>query len=321
LDLKFIVVGDTNSSGGVVLAGSSQHLIQGQGIARLGDAVDCPARYPDGRPHGVNPIVQGDETCLIDARPVALHGFKSACGCTLVGRVTVTRTLGRMVARGAPSPSAVESNPLVVSSATASDTTPTPKQVAQGRINTTPGSVVVVQDARLAKPWRISEAGMRFIAIWESGLVSGHFQGNEVVDGFILRVYDDGYGIPTVGMGHRVQPEDRLNVGDKISLDQAKSFMTRDLQVIEHAIHRYFKVPLFQHEYDALLSVLMNTGPNRRVSDPWRGSRAEYLANILLTQGYDVMPEVIQNFLSTRVKARRSSEAKLFQTGIYDAHH
>lgn len=90
--LKVIVVGDTNSSGGKVITGSRIRSIQGKGIARLGDLVDCPARYPDGSLHGVNPIVEGEASNLIDSIPSALHGHKTACGCTLVGSMPVRVT-------------------------------------------------------------------------------------------------------------------------------------------------------------------------------------------------------------------------------------
>lgn len=91
MSLKLIVVGDSNSSGGVVLTGSPIDTIMGKPIARLGDLVDCPARYPNKRPHGVNPIVEGDGSYTIEGIPIALHGYKSACGCTLIGSVASTQ--------------------------------------------------------------------------------------------------------------------------------------------------------------------------------------------------------------------------------------
>ena len=87
---KIITVGDSNSSGGKVISGSAAHTIMGRAIARMGDKVDCPARYPDGKLHGVNPIVEGVENFSIDGIPLAVEGFKSACGCTLVGSQMAT---------------------------------------------------------------------------------------------------------------------------------------------------------------------------------------------------------------------------------------
>jgi uncharacterized Zn-binding protein involved in type VI secretion len=87
---KFIVVGDDTDHGGKVISGSSAHTINGKGIARKGDKVDCPQTYPGGAPHGENLITEGESSCLIDGMPVALEGHKAECGCALVGSVTVT---------------------------------------------------------------------------------------------------------------------------------------------------------------------------------------------------------------------------------------
>lgn len=84
---KVIVVGDSTSHGGKVISGSATMTIAGKGIARKGDKVDCPQKYPNKKPHGVNKIVEGDGGYIVDGQPVALHGHKTECGCTLIGSV------------------------------------------------------------------------------------------------------------------------------------------------------------------------------------------------------------------------------------------
>jgi uncharacterized Zn-binding protein involved in type VI secretion len=84
------VVGDPTDHGGVVISGSPRQRIGQKPIARLGDQVNCPQKYPNLAPHGVNAIVEGDPTLLIDGIPVALEGHKTACGCSLIGTVSVT---------------------------------------------------------------------------------------------------------------------------------------------------------------------------------------------------------------------------------------
>ena len=90
MERKIITVGDVNSSGGKVISGSAPHTIMGKAIARMGDMVDCPAKYPGGKPHDVNPIVEGVTNFPIHGVPVAVEGFKSACGCTLLGSAPAT---------------------------------------------------------------------------------------------------------------------------------------------------------------------------------------------------------------------------------------
>jgi len=67
------------SHGGTVITASSTHTIGGIGIARVGDKIACPTPG-----HGVNVIVEGATTYLVDGRMVALHGHKCACGCSLI---------------------------------------------------------------------------------------------------------------------------------------------------------------------------------------------------------------------------------------------
>ena len=88
LSRSIIVVGDVNSSNGPVISGSATDTIDGKPIARKGDLVDCPARYPDGRLRGINPIVEGDDSMIVNGQPVALHGHRCRCGCALIGTTT-----------------------------------------------------------------------------------------------------------------------------------------------------------------------------------------------------------------------------------------
>lgn len=86
--LPIVRLGDKTSHGGAVISASTTHTIGGIGIARVGDQVQCPKRG-----HGVNNIVEGAVTFLVGGRMVALHGHKSACGCTLISSL-VTATHG-----------------------------------------------------------------------------------------------------------------------------------------------------------------------------------------------------------------------------------
>eukprot|EP01133_Synstelium_polycarpum_P021558 gene21558-25892_t len=62
MPLQIITIGDSTDHGGKVISGSPTHDIGGKAIARLGDEVMCPQRYPGGAPHGVNKIITAHET-------------------------------------------------------------------------------------------------------------------------------------------------------------------------------------------------------------------------------------------------------------------
>ena len=82
-----ILVGDPTDHGGVVINGSQTTTFHDKAIARKGDMVDCPKKYPDKSPHGVNPIVEGESRMPVDGSPIALEGHKTACGCALIGTI------------------------------------------------------------------------------------------------------------------------------------------------------------------------------------------------------------------------------------------
>ncbi|WP_020654352.1 PAAR domain-containing protein [Massilia niastensis] len=72
-----IRLGDKTSHGGVVIEASPNSDSGGIGIARLGDKATCPI-------HGPAPIISGDATLVVDGKPAARHGDKTACGATLI---------------------------------------------------------------------------------------------------------------------------------------------------------------------------------------------------------------------------------------------
>jgi uncharacterized Zn-binding protein involved in type VI secretion len=72
-----IRLGDKTSHHGVVLEASQLSDSGGVGLARVGDKVSCPKC-------GDNVISSGDSTMLIDGKPAARHGDKTACGATLI---------------------------------------------------------------------------------------------------------------------------------------------------------------------------------------------------------------------------------------------
>ncbi|WP_242003115.1 PAAR domain-containing protein [Vulcaniibacterium tengchongense] len=76
----FIVVGDKTDHGGTVLTGSAETGIHGKAVARAGDPVQCP------KCQGVFPIASGDASLIIDGRPLARHGDRTACGAALMAR-------------------------------------------------------------------------------------------------------------------------------------------------------------------------------------------------------------------------------------------
>lgn len=191
------------------------------------------------------------------------------------------------------------------------DSTSTP--VVAGPTNATTDSVKTGSTPRLGKPWKTSENLLPFLGTWENGVMNGkNFARQKVTNGFILEVYKDSRGLPTVGCGHLVVAADKLKLGKKITEDRAKELLKNDLAEAENAVNRNVKVPMHQHEYDALVSLTFNTGAHG----------ASKLFAAVNTGKYDSIPAVIEKYRTGGGnEGRRASEAKLFKFGVYDANH
>lgn len=133
-----------------------------------------------------------------------------------------------------------------------------------------------------------------------------------VTNGFILKVYKDSRGLPTVGCGHLVVAADKLKVGEKITETRARELLTSDLASAEIAVNKNIKVPMHQYEYDALVSLTFNTGTH--------GASKLYEA---VNKGkYESIPTTIEKYRTGGGnEGRRKSEAALFKSGVYDASH
>ena len=81
-------------------------------------------------------------------------------------------------------------------------------------------------------------------------------------------VYRDVAGYPTVGIGHLVDPEDGLRVGDRVSKRQILDFLETDLADAERHVRALVgDLPLYQHEFDALVDLVYNVGPGNVAED------------------------------------------------------
>jgi len=130
-----------------------------------------------------------------------------------------------------------------------------------------------------------------------------------------LQVYKDNKGYPTVGLGHLVTAADSLGVGDTISLKRAQELLIISLSEIETRFNRDIWLPLYQFEYDALVSVAFNCGA-------FRGSNA-LIAQINSGEHGKMFDFLLSYRIgnNAKLKRRRFQEARLFETGIYDATH
>ncbi|MDD5161181.1 MAG: lysozyme [Sulfuricurvum sp.] len=191
--------------------------------------------------------------------------------------------------------------------------------IVTGTGNMTPESLAEGKTDRLWKPWEASDKLLPFLGVWESGVLNGTFRGLPVAQGMILEVYNDHpenpkINKPTVGMGHVVLDKDHLKVGDKVSVQKAMEFLKSDIKIVEDQVNKKIKVPLYQYEYDALVSIGINAGAYGGLTE---------ISEIVNKGIYKDIPKIIKTYhakVEGKLK-RRTAEAKLFGEGIYDTDH
>jgi lysozyme len=77
-------------------------------------------------------------------------------------------------------------------------------------------------------------------------------------EGVRLKAYDDGVGVWTIGVGHTGSD---VHPGLAISMKRALELLRQDLAGAEAQVNQLVKRPLNQSQFDALVSLVFNTGP------------------------------------------------------------
>ena len=80
-------------------------------------------------------------------------------------------------------------------------------------------------------------------------------------EGFSAHIYNDVAGLPTIGYGHKLQPDEAFP--DGVTEAQASDILLADMQTEEQAVERLVKVPLTQGQFDALVDFTFNLGEGR----------------------------------------------------------
>lgn len=98
---------------------------------------------------------------------------------------------------------------------------------------------------------KITTAGLDFIKMFEQGPRGG----------FAPVPYRCSAGFMTIGWGHEIVKGEVFN--EPISEDTATAILLRDLLIAERSVCRLISVPLYDWQYDALVSFTFNLGGGR----------------------------------------------------------
>ncbi|OEK09801.1 hypothetical protein A8C32_09830 [Flavivirga aquatica] len=164
------------------------------------------------------------------------------------------------------------------------------------------------------KKLQTSDKGIQFIKDWES---------------FRSEYYNDSEGYCTIGYGHLIGTKKCENI---IMPDEFKNGITEAKAVelfkerlidFEKAVQRDITVNLYQYEFDALVSLLFNTGSqflNVGGINDGETKIKKYINNKEYTNGANEMSDVTNG--GTRgIEKRRQAEINMFKNNIYDSTH
>jgi lysozyme len=135
-------------------------------------------------------------------------------------------------------------------------------------------------------------------------------------EGIVPYPYFDSVGVLTAGIGHTASagPPDpkTLPRGEEIPLEDVLAIFRRDVARVEARVNDAVKVPLAQHEFDALVSFDFNTGGIYRAKLTKHLNRGDRKAAAAAFMGWTRPAEIIP---------RRQKEQALFRDGTYGDGH
>ena len=131
-------------------------------------------------------------------------------------------------------------------------------------------------------------------------------------EGIVLSRYRDSVGVWTIGVGHTKAAGglDPATFTGTLTMSQALDLLRTDIVKYENGVNAAVKVPLAQHEFDALVSFHYNTGAIAKAT----------LTKTLNAGNKKLAGEQFMNWLKPpEIKARREAEKTLFLPGKYPA--
>ena len=146
---------------------------------------------------------------------------------------------------------------------------------------------------------QLSDAGLSFL---------------ERHEGFVDHLYNDSAGNCTIGYGHLLHhgacdSADRARYQHGITRAAARTLLRRDAEVAERAVQRDVRVPLNQHQFDALVSFTFNVGTG--------AFERSTLLRVLNQRHYDQVPAQLMRWTIGGLEQRRADEVRLWRDGRY----
>lgn len=131
-------------------------------------------------------------------------------------------------------------------------------------------------------------------------------------EGIVKKPYKDSVGVWTIGIGHTANAgglnPSKLDKSVGLSTEEVMSLFAKDIEKFEKRVNKAVKVPLKQHQFDALVSFDYNTGRVHNAT----------LTKTLNSGDYESAANQFMNWSKPKeIIPRRKKEKDLFKFGEY----
>jgi lysozyme len=99
---------------------------------------------------------------------------------------------------------------------------------------------------------KISQNGLSLVKAFESCM--------KAIGGGKFKAYLDPVNVLTIGWGHTNHHDPKFDASTVWTQQECDEALTRDMAIFEEVVNRLVKVPLHQHQFDALVSFAYNLG-------------------------------------------------------------
>ena len=149
---------------------------------------------------------------------------------------------------------------------------------------------------------------------------------------FESKPYNDSADYCTIGYGHLIDHDkcENITVPEKfkngITKAEAKVLFAKDLKRFETAVKQEISVKLYQYEYDALVSLLFNSG-SKFLSTGGAGKGDTKIKTNINNEDYEAGAEEFRDVTKSKgavqpgLVTRRKQEINMFKNGVYDSTH
>ena len=146
--------------------------------------------------------------------------------------------------------------------------------------------------------------------------------------------YDDHYGFPTIGYGHKIKSGEDFSKG--LTVDQVRNLLATDLDTVVQGVNKQLKVGVSHNQFDAIVSLDFNVGllsrapgwtPKHHIFNARKPVEALNHGKAVREEDFTIYAKAHDKHHGNKVVfvkgllTRRKAEWKIFSKNVYDSRH